>query len=282
MLSQTRPKTPWLVWLAVGAAAACTFEPGSWFATLQPSLTAGYVSLPDRQAGEGWQKLSNDFQVRLTRARLELDEVRFLAASAGGGGGRFDPANPPPGYTLCHGGHCHSTSGRLVPYAEIEAELAGARGGAGLQVAVTFPVDGALDLLMPAERALACEPSCNLDRTTILRASAPVRRLSLEGSVRDGHSPARLPDSSWRWELAPVLEAALNLPADRKNPPRVTVRLLVELAASLLDGLDFAALARADGVLDLAAPPNQAVAEHLLGNLARGSYFSVAVSRHGE
>ena len=35
---------------------------------------------------------------------------------------------PPPGYSLCHGGHCHTTDGGIESYEEIEAKLAG--GGA--------------------------------------------------------------------------------------------------------------------------------------------------------
>ena len=128
-----------LVWLAACSSAACTFEAGNWFATLSPSLSAAYLPRTDRNVGEeqNWQKLSNDYQVRIVRATLELGKIGLLSSTGGGDSGGFDPARPPPGYTLCHNGHCHNVDGRLVPYAEIEAELAGGRSGTGLQPIVT-------------------------------------------------------------------------------------------------------------------------------------------------
>jgi hypothetical protein len=285
-------RVPAVVWLAACSSAACTFEAGNWFATLSPSLSAAYVPRADRNAADGpeWQKLSNDYQVRMVRATLQLDEVALLASSGEGGAGSFDPARPPPGYSLCHNGHCHASDGRLVPYAEIEAQLAGGRAAAALRPIVTFPVEGTLDLLMPSERPLSCKPSCNLDRATILRASAPLAAVSLEGAVRDGRDPPRLAETPFRWNLRagadggapgplPVVEAELNLPADQKNPPGVTALLRLELAAVLFDGIEFGAVIPVDGVLDLAAAPNRSAEEQLLENLGEGSFLAVSIFR---
>ncbi|MEW5848920.1 MAG: hypothetical protein AB2A00_08900 [Myxococcota bacterium] len=57
------------------------------------------------------------------------------AATSGEGSSTFDPANPPPGCTLCHGGHCHCGD-RLVPY----EELAGGGGTAGESARYEGPV----------------------------------------------------------------------------------------------------------------------------------------------
>ena len=66
---------------------------------------------------------------------MELDPIALLARREARPT-RLRPGKPPPGYTLCHNGHCHHPSGRLVPYAEIEAELAG--GGVGTAAVVRW------------------------------------------------------------------------------------------------------------------------------------------------
>jgi hypothetical protein len=256
------------------AGPACTLEPGGWFGSLSASLTAAYGLRPDRDAGDGWQRLSNDYQVKVTAARLELGDIRLLAAGEGSAMARFDPARPPAGYSLCHNGHCHRADGRLVPYAEIEAELAGGQGAAGLTAAVTLIPPETLDLLVPSDEALPCTPDCNLDRGRILRAAAPVTVLSIEGAVRDGRQPPRLVETPFRWQLAgggdaaaapPTLEGELDLPLDRRHPPVVDLGLRVELGAAIFDGVDFAALAQAE--------------DRLRANLAEGHFLTATIAR---
>ena len=71
----------------------------------------------------------------------------------------------------------------------------------------------------------------------------------------------------------------MNLPADHKNPPAVTIRLSVALAAPLFDGIEFGELSPVDGVLDLAATPNRRGEEQLLTNLREGSFLTVSTTR---
>jgi hypothetical protein len=275
-----------LLFAALVAGAGCTFEPGRWFGVLRPSLTAGWRLPADRDAGEGWQRLSNDYQVKASSATIELGDVPLLAVAGGGGAVRFDPASPPPGYSLCHNGHCHAADGRLVPYAEIEAELAGGRGGAGLTTAVTLRAPGVLDLLAASVRTLSCNPACNLDRTRILRASATVGTLSIEGTVRDGRQPPRIAEMPFRWRLTgggdagpapPTLEAELDLPIDGKHPPLVDLGLRVELSPAVFDGVDFGALPPVAGALDLAPAEDR-----LRANLAEGRFMTAAIARREE
>ena len=284
----TSPRASITLAVALTAAGGCTFEPGRSFATLTPSLRAAYRVPADRDAGDGWQRLSNDYQVRITAARLELGEIALLGAAPGAARTSFDPARPPPGYTLCHNGHCHAADGRLVPYAEIEAELAGQGGGGrGLEAAVTFVVDAPLDLIATEDRALACKPGCELGRTRILRASAPITRLVVEGVARDGLAEKRLPgELRFRWEqrppaapaTAPVLDAEMDLPADRGHDPDVTLRLAIEPGPALFDGVDFARVSPGDPV-DLGGPGNEAAAERLRRNLVENRFMTATVSR---
>ena len=127
-------------------AGGCTFEAGAWFATLHPSFRAGYGLRADRDAGAGWQRLDNDYQVRFDRALLDL---QALALEEPPLSSAFDPAHPPPGYTTCHSGHCHASDGRLVSYEDIAVEVAGP--GVVARAVAHLPV-GAVDLLTPTTR----------------------------------------------------------------------------------------------------------------------------------
>ncbi|MFP2932804.1 hypothetical protein ACLESO_48200, partial [Pyxidicoccus sp. 3LG] len=130
--------------------SGCALEAGEGFAVLEPTVSAAYAPVPSREAGNGFQQLASDFQVRVDAATLGTSHVELLSAGSsgggGGGGGTFDPANPPPGYSLCHGGHCHRDDGALVDYEDIQAELDGG-GGSGATTVAALHVDAELDLL---------------------------------------------------------------------------------------------------------------------------------------
>ncbi|HEY0712676.1 MAG TPA: hypothetical protein VGF45_08385, partial [Polyangia bacterium] len=99
--------------------AGCQLEPGNWFLNLSPRLSAQYLEVPERAIEPGWQKLASEYQVRVTTAELHIRKIDLIAAPASAAA--FDPANPPPGYSLCHNGHCHAADGRLVAYDDIVA-----------------------------------------------------------------------------------------------------------------------------------------------------------------
>lgn len=257
---------------ALASLAGCALEAGGPFATVEPTFEARYAALADRDAGEGFQKLASDYQVRLTRAELGIDTIGLLQGGTGETAS-FDPANPPEGYGLCHGGHCHRDDGALVSYEEIAAELAG--GSDGLTAALALPV-GARDLLAAGRTALGCEPSCELSMGTLRRAELRASRLVLEGVVRDGRAEARLAPRSFRLDT-PVdagaeglIAAVLKLPADGDSPPRVSLGLTLELTAKLFDPVDWAAAQVEGEWIDLGAGPNQQLREQLLARLAQG------------
>jgi hypothetical protein len=260
------------------AAGGCAFGSGDAFADLSASLDAELVALPDRDVGEGWQKLSNDYEVRFTRAAIAVESIDLLDAGGGGGGdgATFDPANPPPGYSLCHNGHCHADDGRLVSYEEIAAELAG--GGSGPSTVVSLTGADDLDLLAGASVDLDCDPGCGLPQATIARASLVPAQLALEATVRDGRQPPRLegelelraelPAAGADEPVPPSFDAAVDLPADREHEPDVTLSMRVEASAALLDGIDMAELTAADGVIDLVADENEDGLVQFMENLA--------------
>lgn len=219
---------------------ACAFGEGEGFATVHPTVSARYVPDATRDAGEGWQRLASNFQVRLTRAQLELEGVALLASSGEGGAGAFDPGNPPPGYTICHSGHCDREDGALIPYEQVAAELGG---GATVTTVASLPVEQEIDLLKGAMYTPACEPDCDLPPTRVTRADWDVHALVLAGEVRDAPGPSpRFPGVRSFTLALPAQGAAeltlsteLDLDSGRAEPPEVELGLELLLGARLLD-----------------------------------------------
>ncbi|NPC47891.1 hypothetical protein D7X99_00235 [Corallococcus sp. AB032C] len=265
----------WLLPFAL--LSGCAFDAGEGFAVLEPSVQAAYSPVSSRNAGDGYQALASDFQLRMDTGTVSLGSIDLIASSGGGGSTTFDPSSPPPGYSLCHNGHCHSDSGALVDYEDIQAELGG--GGSTTVTVANLPVDAELDLLAPATRELTCKPACELGKATLSRGRWAVTGLRMTGSVRDGRVPARFAGAlPFRFTAAvtgaeatpvAVLTGALDVPSDRENEPRVALGLKLELTPALFDAVDWsAATVGADGVVDLDAPANAAVRTALLEKVA--------------
>ncbi len=260
-----------LVWgLALGG---CAWQPGQGFAVVEPSVRVAYESLSSRAASDGYQRLSSDYQVRLESASLRLSGIELLASASGSGSGAgttFDPSRPPPGYSLCHGGHCHRDDGALVPYEQVAAEMGG---GGGSSAVVTLATEGPLDLLAPETRAMACAPECALPQTQVTQGRWSVAALRLEGSVRDSRVPARFQgERSFVLELptapttdAPVaiLTGAVDLPSDRTHPPEAKLRLDLVLTAALFDAVDWGALAQGEDPVRFKGDALKALVERL-------------------
>ncbi|MFE8597426.1 hypothetical protein [Archangium violaceum] len=254
---------------------ACAWEPGQGFAVVEPTVRAAYEPLADRNTPDGYQQLSSNYQVLVDGASLRLSGIELIAI-AGGSGGGFNPANPPPGYSLCHGGHCHRDDGALIPYEQIAAEMGG---GGGSSTVATLPVTGPLNLLAPARLAVECLPDCALPQTTVSQGRWGIETLQLEGTVRDSRVPARFPgERRFRWVLsqaptsetpAAVLDGTMDLPSDRSTPPLAKLDLNLVLTARLFDAVDWSTLTEGtDGVVEISDTANTAVHAALKERLA--------------
>lgn len=250
--------------LAALSLAGCAFAPGEPIATLEPTLDARLAAPEDRQIDGGWQRLASDWQVRVVRLDLVVDEVVVEAAgdvASPAPGGSFDPAAPPRGYGSCHDGHCHADDGRLVSYEEIEAELAG-EGAAAPRVAADMHV-GAVPLIAAEPLPLDCGP-CVLDEGRLTSVRLVASRLEVELEVRDGRPSPRIPgtfaargtidlgpgpDEAAPGELATAIDATITEDA----PPVVALEVGVHPSVALLDAVDLAALPDRDGARDLSA-----------------------------
>ncbi|WP_426731698.1 hypothetical protein [Myxococcus faecalis] len=256
--------------------SGCALDAGEGFAVLEPTVHATYVPAVSRDAGDGFQRLASDYQVRLDSAALGVSHVELVGGSGGGGPTTFDPANPPPGYSLCHNGHCHSDSGALVDYEDIEAELGG---GASSSVVAALHVDGTLDLLTSAATPVECEPDCELPRTALSRGVWEVTAVTLTGVVRDSRASPRLQEVPFRLtlestggeEAEPLFTVTgdVDVPSDREHKPRVKLDLSLAVPPSIFDTVDWAQVTPgADGVLDLGTAANEATRKALLAELA--------------
>lgn len=197
----------------------CTGDRGGWFAELEATFEA-------RLAGSGeWQPLASGYEVWIERAEVTIPDLELIAAAGA-------PASEA-------GGHSHGGEAAEAEPAAAEAAL------------VHLPV-GAVDLLAPAARRLACEPGCGLPRAQVSEVHVPVERLLLGGRVRG----PRAGEAPFLLDLAlpeAALHAAVDLPLDRGHPPRVALAVSLALDAHLLDGVDFASLSGGEPGADVAA-----------------------------
>ncbi|XXF75601.1 hypothetical protein P2318_21380 [Myxococcaceae bacterium GXIMD 01537] len=273
-----------LLWLL--CLSGCALDAGEGFAVLDPSVSAAYTPQGSRDAGDGFQRLSSDYQVRVGAASLHLGNIELLGSSGGAGPTTFDPANPPPGYTLCHGGHCHRDDGALISYEDIEAELGG---GPTTAPVATLTVNASMNLLAPETHAVGCEPDCELPKTTLTRGRWSVTSLALEGTVRDGRQPARFSgERRFSLVLSPngalpalVLDGPLDVPSDREHAPVVTLDLGLPVPPSVFDTVDWGSTTLdSNGVADLNAQDNTPARTALVEKLV-ALQPEAEVERHG-
>lgn len=187
-------------------------------------------------------KTANDFRVELEGVEVEAGPVELLAEVEGAG---FDPSAPPPGYSLCHNGHCHADDGRLVSYEEIAAELAG---GGGSEV-VAAAEGGLLELagVGRVTRATTCgeEQACVVSSpVTVGLVRVPVSGVRLRGRVFEGRtSVQRVPVDGLPFEVSIVSETVVaSTGAWRFGPAErfgLSGEALIEVPPSLFDGVSW-------------------------------------------
>ncbi len=245
-----RALLPLLLWLAA-ITPGCAFEAGAPWGEVALTLTAVHEVPAGRLDGEGRLITAADFAIRVDRLELRIDAVALRFSGGASGPSAFDPANPPPGYTLCHNGHCHSDAGGLVDYADIEAELAGA-GAAGGATLARLPVSPltAIGREVTTVPLGACPEGADGDHCFVDAGAMQVAQLSLTevrvtGRVFDRRTgeARRLPEEGLSVTEALAVSEALQAPAfadfGRDRPIGATVALSLVLDAALFDGIDW-------------------------------------------
>jgi hypothetical protein len=260
--------------------AGCTFQPGVAFGRLDSAtLAASFAPPASRLDAEGRVKTDGGYRIRLDALTIVPRRIDFQSTTGTAGtGGTFDPASPPPGYSLCHGGHCHRDDGALVDYADIEAELAG--GALTTRIVLSLPVETPFDLLSATSTASLApsKPDSLLERGTWSKASLQVATLTASGTVADPSTFDRLGGQvrSWSLTLSPApFTRAIAVSVDRDASERLAIDARLVLTERLWDAIDFQTLAASAGTLVL--DQHEATHRQLAENLTQ-SAFSVTVS----
>lgn len=239
----------------------CTFQPGTAFGRLDAfdadlSFQAGAA----RDLGDGVVLTDLGYHVDLTALSVQVDSVE-LQELQGAAGVTFDPANPPEGYGLCHGGHCHAEDGSLVSYAEIIAELSG--GTAEYVGVVSADLGQEIDLLAGGPGDLGLTGAL-LPRAELTRFAVVASTLRGEALVSGDALSAPLALS---WELPMEgWSTSTEILLDRDQPEGVAVEAELVLSGTLWDGTDWAGLGLEPVLLDDAADagPGQRLVEQAL------------------
>jgi hypothetical protein len=242
----------------------CTLDAGHGFATIESARLSVEFEPGIARDLAGATLTDLGYVVSLDRLTLHASELVLLELDIGAAQS-FDPANPPPGYTLCHGGHCHAADGRLVDYAEVELELAGR--SAGLKQLATVPVGQDLDLLAGADvRLTRVEPSRELPQATISEIGLVIAGFSGVGRVSGGGLLEPVP-LTIELVLRATLEGSTRIAISRDGPETLRLTAALALDGTLFDGIEFAGLAGEDGIVlsDLDLPAAATLAGSVLG-----------------
>lgn len=253
-------------------AAGCTFEPGSGFATITGAEVAAFFEPgAARDLGEGVLLTDLGYHIEVSELTLGVDAISLEELrTSGGGGGVFDPAEPPPGYSLCHGGHCHADDGSLVGYEEIQAELSG--GGASYASLAVLPVGADLDMLDGDSLELdEVFPSRELPRATIARVALSLETLRVRAVVTGGSGPHDLGEREVSFdvdlEIASQVTVATNRTVDRDASETIDLHVDLVTDGTLFDQLDMLTLAGEEDSLvltEIDSPASLALAGALL------------------
>lgn len=238
-----------IVVLCLFLSLGCTLEAGEGFATMEPgelevqldpasARVSGATVLTDM----GYEVALDAFEIDV--AAVELQEL----VGGGGGGGSFDPADPPPGFTLCHGGHCHSDEGGLVSYEEIQAMLSG--GAVSYEPLVTMAVDALVNVLSGEAVALArFEPSRELPRGTISRVFLPLEAVRLRGRATGGDLGEASVEVNVDAAVSGGFVATVSRPVNRDQAQTIELSVVVPVSGTLFDGVDFATESSAEAAV---------------------------------
>lgn len=230
-----------------GSATACAFDAGDPWARASFELSVGFEPGAGRLDDAGRLVTPGDWAIALETPTAHVDSV-VLSMAGTGGATSFDPADPPPGYSLCHNGHCHADDGRLVDYEDIALELATASGAGAARVVAAYDVEVPLDAptVVPGG---TCADGCDVPRGDFASITVTMSRVSLRGVVFDRREGdrARIGEDGVPFEV--VLQGPLSVAtpvdgeADRGASVDVVFATSVMLPASLFDDVDWSAQA---------------------------------------
>ena len=271
-----RPPVRALLALAIVSASACALDEGSPWGELRDASLIVLLDAPSERlvtSHPGAVQTLMGYNVAVEQVELRASTLT-LTLGAGGDVLSFDPSRPPPGYTNCHHGHCHTVEGnRIVDYADIEAELR-LVGPSGDQ-SVVWSLAGAA--LLPGFNSRAtpamvgCEDGCTLERGRVNGASLEVVELRVSGRVWDRREGERA-------RLAPLagghpfdisvdnvtLVVVGEGRVERGERLQRVLETTIALPVSLFDDIDWAEMPSEQDLLTLSEEGAEALTQRLL------------------
>jgi len=238
--------------LAIAAGlGGCAIGLGEGWGELSGEVSIQWDQPAARFTDDGLWRTANSYGLDLDTLRLSVASLEFVTESQTGGTGpvEFDPANPPPGYSNCHGGHCHADDGSLPAYDEIRQRLASG-GGVEKQVLASVNMPATIVLAEGATVPITesrCQPSCSIaEEVRIAAVRLPLLRLRASGTVVDLTTRERLGGMSQPWTLdIDLADLALNesveLPIGRDSDSMLDLLVGIEIPAQIFDGIDWPA-----------------------------------------
>lgn len=265
--------------------SGCAFDDGQPWGRAVMSLEASFAPAESRLTADGLLRTSNNYLIDVTSLSIYVESMSTTVTQEGAAAA-FDPAAPPDGYSLCHGGHCHAADGSLVSYEDIAAEIAG---GDSAAPSVSQEADAEVTLTaLPTTVAFEdCPQGCRLERGELTRADVLLTEVRFEARIYDS-APTDgkgLPDEGIPVRgvvpLAAKIGAPLTGSVAQGEPVGVRISASLTLAESLFDGVDWTSELGLSGpvseAIDAGAFP--AIAALVAENLATGSTLAVTVER---
>jgi hypothetical protein len=281
--------------LAVAALAGCAWGPGAGFATLQKAVTTQALPISaDRLDETGRWKTDNGYRLTIAErlVRVHVAGVTIDGPAAAGAAATasaaFDPANPPPGYSLCHGGHCHRADGALVDYADIQASLAGGNAAPATQrLMALVPTSKVAFVPLGGEASLdsfncraGADGACEFGQGTAASSDLLVQAVQAYGQAAAGPGLAALGSGSVEWVLdldmiaQPSAFRAGLAPRviDRLGPAGLRFTGRFQVTERLLDGIQWDRLAQSAAGATIKLEADAATKEQILTNLAKSAW----------
>jgi hypothetical protein len=169
---------------AAGSFAGCALDDGEPWGRAQFWFSATFDD-DGRADAAGALRTASDYRVEVGEIVMRFDTVTLDLRSEGTEVAGFDPANPPPGYSLCHNGHCHAADGALVDYEDIALEIGAAAGGTAAQVVVAIDGEAELEDGPVGFPTDDCSDDCLLEPGELASVALTASEVTFELTVYD-------------------------------------------------------------------------------------------------
>lgn len=270
------------VLLATGLLVGCTFQPGTSFGKLRRAdFNASFAPSSGRLDSQGRLKTDTDYRVTVDSLILGVSQLSFeeISGTSGGTGTTFDPSKPPPGYLICHNGHCDREDGALVSYEDVAAELAG--GTRTIRTVLSLTADQGLSVTSATASIPLIKPSTAdaLDQGAWSRGVLTLKTLEATGTVSDPTAAQRLGGlvREWSLKITPAtFSHKVSVTIDRRQSETLDLVADFGVTEKLWDQIDWKALSAATGSLVLEA--SSSVRAQLLENFSQ-SRFNLSMTR---